>query len=489
MSRFTKKTIDIMLIYTEEKIWQFVQPHPELITKEDLKKTNNSMYNRARKYGMLDELFNERTATYNAEKETGKKDSYRKRISLFLEENPSVDTKTKFASTNRNLYNYARKLGILDEFFPESSITEKTTDTLNRLYTKEYIAQYIKEHPHIKLRTHLLKDNYRMWSVAMENGWMDELLPYKADDVYMEHDTYYIYAYEDEANKCAYVGLTSNPHQRDYQHIYNTGKHKGDTLYAYCKTNDIPVPEMKILSEHTIIQAAADAEKETWETYKARGWSMINSEKMLGICGSPVKKWTRRKVQDFISNHPELKTRQDLKKLNGTVYDRARKYGLLDDAFGEPHPKKWTEDMIWDWLGEHEDDIVTRKQFRRANPVAYRIFNERHPKIMVDMFGPDDRNITEDDVWNFIDEHPEIETKMQLLNHPDEGSVWYSRAKKLGMLDEIFQTEMKWSEDNIRKFIRDNRFSSRSQIQKENSWAYYKALKLGILDEFFPKTK
>jgi len=105
------------------------------------------------------------------------------------------------------------------------------------------------------------------------------------------------------------------------------------------------------------------------------------------------------------------------------------------------------------------------------------------------MFGPDDRNITEDDVWNFIDEHPEIETKMQLLNHPDEGSVWYSRAKKLGMLDEIFQTEMKWSEDNIRKFIRDNRFSSRSQIQKENSWAYYKALKLGILDEFFPKTK
>ena len=101
---------------------------------------------------------------------------------------------------------------------------------------------------------------------------------------------YLIYAYEELKTHSVYVGLTNNINRRDKEHrnkIFN------DSLFRFCKQNDVDIPVVKILKSNLTSTTARKYEYEFWHKYKEDGWNMINCESALGYLGGNCdNRWT-----------------------------------------------------------------------------------------------------------------------------------------------------------------------------------------------------
>jgi hypothetical protein len=117
---------------------------------------------------------------------------------------------------------------------------------------------------------------------------------------------YAIYVYEDVEHNYAYVGLSNNPHRRDYEHLMRDD----DPIYKHCKKYNIPVPEMKILKTDLSASQAILSEKEEYLNYKNAGWNMLNAENCLGFLGGNVRYRSnaKKEIKKILKEHPEITT-------------------------------------------------------------------------------------------------------------------------------------------------------------------------------------
>ena len=77
------------------------------------------------------------------------------------------------------------------------------------------------------------------------------------------------------------------------------------------------------------------------------------------IKGRPVK-WTREAVEDYLEEHPDVKTPGDLYNDNKSIYIAANRQGFLDDVFVNKRSKKkrgryWTKKKIKKYLKRHTE--------------------------------------------------------------------------------------------------------------------------------------
>lgn len=172
----------------------------------------------------------------------------------------------------------------------------------------------------------------RAWRVAIDNGWIDEmdwLLP--KEECYSSHN--YVYAYVDEKNKVAYVGLTSNKERRHKEHTCGEydGKRIKSAVNAYFSSINQEVPNPIYLEEGLSRSDAQIKEDEYRRKFESMGYTMLNKGKTGYGCGALGRriKWTKDSV---IKESNKYKTYKEFEKQNSTAYHLGRINGWLSET-------------------------------------------------------------------------------------------------------------------------------------------------------------
>ena len=152
--------------------------------------------------------------------------------------------------------------------------------------------------------------------------------------------------------------------------------------------------------------------------------------------GEKELKWTEESIKQFVKDN-NIKTRKELAIKASGAYNVARQCGLLDDLFGEK--TQWTEESIKQFV--KDNNIKTRKELAIKAGGAYNV------------------------------------------------------ARQLGILDNFFKKytqsvqSTKWTEENIRQYVKDNNIKTRSELYYSSASAYNAANDLNILYDLFGEKK
>ena len=131
--------------------------NPNIKSKSALYKTNRDIYNAAKQIGILNDLFKPRHKKYT-------KDDLFDYISKHLE----IKTKKDLYRQNASLYMFALNSGLINELnFEKIS---------RRQWTKEALYKLLSEHPEIKTRIQLIKQFPGAYHSACELKILDELI-------------------------------------------------------------------------------------------------------------------------------------------------------------------------------------------------------------------------------------------------------------------------------------------------------------------------
>lgn len=339
-------------------------------------------------------------------------------------------------NSSEPIYNAAYRFKMMNMLFGDSGYKQ---------YTKEEIVTII-QYNNIKNGAELKKFSESIYNAAKRFNLLKELFNENTDTIDHNFRGYCIYVYKVLSLHSIYVGLTINPIQRDHQHITPNSKGEYDTLGAYCKKHNVPIPKMEIVKDELTSSEASKYEKQLWYEYKDSGWDMINSEKSLGCLGALKHNWTKRKIKDYIKSHKEIKSPKDFKKYNPTAYQIALKNNFLNDLF----KKQITEKDIRDFINKHPE-IKSKTALRKLNKD---IFNAAKKLDLLDKFFKTRiRKYTIEYIFRFISEHLEIKSKKDFYNI---NSSAYSAALSLGIIKILFpknQKRSKWNEETIKKFL------------------------------------
>ena len=213
-------------IWNEETIIQFVNQHPEIISRNTLEKASQSAYKAALRLNMLDELFGNRL-----------KERYvcsPEKVLIFMKEHPEIETRTMLKKASEEIYNAAYRFNMMNDLF----------QPVER-WNKDKISKFIEDN-NIKNGKQLKKLSDSAYNLARRNNW---LLYFFGEDVSYDNDYkgYCVYVYKIEQYHAIYVGLTSNPKQRDLQHLTPNQNGKYDSLGVFCKEHNINIPKMEII--------------------------------------------------------------------------------------------------------------------------------------------------------------------------------------------------------------------------------------------------
>lgn len=281
-------------------------------------------------------------------------------------------------------------------------------------YTKEAILSMIKEN-NLITTSDLRKFNEYAWKKARDNGWTSELglIKSKREDGYWTKDRVYsvakkytnknefksyeptaykwasnydlldklvwmkcptyddrreahdsvVYAFVDEKNKVAYVGLTIDEKSRVKSHRNS----KNSAVRKYFGKN---IPNPIVLKAELTIDESMFYEDFFKKQYIERGYNILNVAPTgvnVGSIGG-LAVWTSKKV--VFDEAKKYKSRSEFKRKAGGAYNRARDNGWLDEMtwLKTPSPKvKWTYEAV---LIESRK-YTCRKDFERNERSAY----------------------------------------------------------------------------------------------------------------------
>lgn len=136
-----------------------------------------------------------------------------------------------------------------------------------------------------------------------------------------------VYSYEFEEQKAVYVGRTLMKLQteRDHQHIFGV-----DSVSSFAKSNDVPVPEMKILEDSLTLKEGSEREGYWVEKYRSEGWTILNVAKTGSIGAIGKGKWNHRTCEKAAN---EVSSRVELFRKYPRAYKVSLRNGWLDEFF------------------------------------------------------------------------------------------------------------------------------------------------------------
>lgn len=170
------------------------------------------------------------------------------------------------------------------------------------------------------------------WASAIKNNWINEIREYYNQFIEDNSNKYCIYAYLDECNRVAYIGLTSNKEQRHNTHL--SGGFKGyishSSVYDYYLNKDVEIPTPIYLEEKLTPKQAREREQYWYDYYKNfLKYKMLNRKK-CGDLGGMIQKWTKESVFEVSKL---CKSRTELSKKYNGAYKVARTNGWLNELF------------------------------------------------------------------------------------------------------------------------------------------------------------
>ena len=351
-----------------------------------------------------------------------------KRIAYTFEYIKSVasqfPTRKEFCKKKRRLYEYAKKMGWLDEVSPLTEIFKKQRPQGYYNY-KTCSEDALKCDDKETFR----KKYPQAYKVSQKNGWLQEICKHMKCEGRKDLRHVYVFEFND---KHAYVGLTCDLNRREYEHM---GKSKNSSVKEHIEKTNNPFVFKVITDKPLNVIEVGKLENHLMDTYKQNGWTLLNKMRGGGI-GGYTTKWSVSRIK---AKAKLCKTRSEFNKKYPGGYDAARKQGILYTIF--PQPKKESKPRgfyTYEVCGELSKPFTKRHHFCKAYPAAYKIIKEMG--------------------WD------------ELLSHMEYG---YGHFNK------------KWDYKTCKEEA--SKYKTRTAFSDGNQSAYKVSQKNGWLDEFFPK--
>lgn len=338
-------------------------------TRGEFKKKSVGAYVKSMRLGLLDDLFKNHSNLGRDENRNTK--NYWTEEKLQDEVN-KYKTRGEFWENNSGAANIVLAKGLMNKLFnnhPNSGHTDK--QVIFGYWTEEKLQEEANKY---QSRQEFRDNSKAAYSAAAKRKLFDILFDNHPNKGYLDKEewkenSYVIYAYELEEFNSVYVGLTNNMKRRDKEHLFD----EKEKLSLFCKENDLPYPEYKILEKDLKSSEAKKQEKYWVDFYKYNGWEMFNIAKP-GALGSSIVKWTKNTLQKEADKY---QSRSKFQKKSGGAYMAALRKGIMDELFknhsnlGRTNrqviPGYWTEDK----LQEEANKYKTRGEFQKTSKGAY----------------------------------------------------------------------------------------------------------------------
>lgn len=162
------------------------------------------------------------------------------------------------------------------------------------------------------------------YTAARRNNWLEEIWANFKPIGNLYKRCIYVYEFPD---KSVYVGLTYSLNSRDKRHVRNHKNNKS-LVFKHIKKTKLK-PLLKKITDYVDVVEASKLEGEIIESYKNKGWDILNKKK-AGSLGGNVFIWTK---SNCINIAKKCKSRNEfLKKYHG-AYCSAKKYGWLNEIY------------------------------------------------------------------------------------------------------------------------------------------------------------
>lgn len=282
-----------------------------------------------------------------------------------FEEAKKFRSKVEMLRNNKSAYNVAYKNKWLNDYvwFERTSSLHSKANVSRSKWTYEVCKELALECTTIGE----YNSKYHLACVAARRkGWLSNfnwLQRYGKKEI---TSTDNVYAYIFLGTKCAYIGRTVSPKERNISHHRN-----GSSVYKFANKNNLPIPRMQILESGLTIENGVIREDYWVHYFLNRGFYVINIMKTGknkgSIGGLGYGKWDRETCYKKAMEYSILK---DFANENASAYFRAHKMG-------------WDKDYIWlkrrqprqEWTYEkcHSEAVKysTREEFKLNNISAH----------------------------------------------------------------------------------------------------------------------
>ena len=397
------------------------------------------------------------------------------------EEAAKYETKSAFRIGSPGAFSSAYKHGWINEICQNLKL-------LRTYYSMQECANEAKKY---NTKTEFLKKAPLHYSHAIRKGFLNEICGHmkKQGNPLLR----VVYAFE-FADNYAYIGLTSNPHRREKEHLVNSSS----AVYRHIQSSNSPYI-FRCLTGYLSKDEAAIKEINTIIEYSENGWILLN-KKSGGDLGNKVRKYTKQYCKEITSQYDDKKIFQNS---NPTFYRYLIKRGWLDELCSHMVNQKkkngyWTKERCKEAAEKFNKRIDFQKGNRAAHSAAFK--NGWLDEICTHM----SYNEFEPTKWTkqiCLDLAKQYKTRGKFKSN---NSSAYKIALKHGWLDEIFKDlpfhgyknervmianeEQKykgnrkfWTEERI--IAEAKKYHSLTEFSKKASGAYYAAYNLKILNK------
>ena len=383
-----------------------------------------------------------------------------------FEESKKYKTRGEFAKSSGRAYQVAWKNKWLDDMdWLISSITIWNDDLV------------IEESKKYKTRGEFEKLSGSAYHYARIHNLLDDMLWLKKPLEFDEF-VYCVYAYVDEENKVAYVGLTRDKNNRHIQHSHFDDK-KCSPVYLYFTSICKDVPNPIYLDDNINSETAREREDYWRKWYFNNGYTMLNKGKTGKGCGSLgmlSRKWSKSKV---FEESKKYSNRNDFMKGSSSAYTVAFKNKWLDEMdWLIPQCQYWSKEKVIDESKKYD----SLNDFRTNSGSAYAY--SCRMDILKDMvwlkrshkFFTDDEVIEKSKEYTQrgdFKKYSKKEYNYAVRNHLLEKMTWLDSKIKYWTMDEVIEESKK--------------YSTKMEFNKGNKSAYMFAWKHNMLNDLYPK--
>ena len=447
--------------------------------------TYERCYEEARKYKLMADFHRNNFRAYSAANRNGWLKDYdwlaRKRTKWTYQECYDLARKytsrQEFNKEHHSAYHVAVKYGWINDF------SWLKNEHRYRYWTKE---QCYKEAQKYTSKKEFSQKNSSAYCIACKNGWIadyDWLLSKRYNLITDRIDCVYSYYFK-ETNSI-YIGRTVNRKARDYQHIFEIER---DAVARYAKELRCEVPPMIILEDNLTLKEGQEKEDYWKNFYTDMGFNILNKgvtgvgRGALGALG--FGKWNRKAC---FKEAQKYTSRSAFCEGNGSAYSAASKRGWLKEYTWFEELKTPTGYWTYERCYEEAKKYQTKKQFYRGSERAYRVALKN--------------GWTNDYTW-FIAPTPQIKwtyeaclEKAKTCKSKVEFETKYSGAMNVARRNDWLK-DYTWFERPAAKNLKwtyeackaeASKYTSRGEFFNGSNTAYSKSLKMGWMDEFFPK--
>ncbi len=207
----------------------------------------------------------------------------------------------------------------------ERKIHKKYTlnECIDKVSKYEYLSDFAKE-------------NQSMKTVIYNNKWNFILKNLKHGGSKYKR-CIYVYEFDINSIKYAYIGLTFNLNARDFKHRTD----KKSTVYKFAEKNNIIIPKPLKLTEYVNREEASKLEGEYLKLYKIKNFIILNKRKTGTLGGNPdCKMYDKNKCINLAKKY---KTISEFAKKNSRAYTLIKFNKWEKDAFS--HMKKYNPSL------------------------------------------------------------------------------------------------------------------------------------------------